>query len=161
MRSRFKLSDPIVVTSPIEISPCNTTIEKGARGKIIDVDPDTADLTIRLSGGYRPDLACRRNIIWLAAHEAAHKVKPCSVQYLTFNRWLRYSIALCVIVTSVAIGVRHYMDENTRNTLTGLLSARVAQVEALQEAVQAEHHQTITPISPTYLDLDAPHNHSL
>jgi len=71
---KFSLHDLIVVTDSIDIGSCNTIIEKGERGKIVDVDPETKDLCIRLSS-HHPDLHCRRNIIALSAAEASGKIK--------------------------------------------------------------------------------------
>jgi len=74
MWSKFTLHDLVVVTEPIVIESCNTVIEKGARGKIIDIDPETNDLTVRL-GAQLPDLHCQRNCILIRSNEARKHLK--------------------------------------------------------------------------------------
>src|SRR5690348_15914199 len=102
---KFSLHDLVVVTDPIEIEPCNATIEKGERGKIIDVDPETADLCIRLSN-HHPDLRCRRNIVTLTAAEAGSKIRlvPTLHPY-TFRQAALMTIAGIAVAVALVVGI--------------------------------------------------------
>lgn len=74
MRSKFRVRDVVVTRVAIGIPCCDITIEKGAQGKVKDIDPDSGDLIIGLYGHY-PELSHRNNIIDISAVEAPRKIE--------------------------------------------------------------------------------------
>lgn len=124
MRSKFLLHDLVVVTEPIIIEPCNTLIEKGAKGKIIDIDPDTKDFTIRLSD-YHPDLSCRNNFIWLAARDA-HKIKLARPRPYTFKKAVSLIIGTGLACTTLMIVADRLNDDMVISTMAALHDSTIS-----------------------------------
>lgn len=122
MRFKFALHDPIIVTKSIAVEPCDTIVEKGASGKIIDIDPDTKDLTIRLSG-YYPELGCRNNCIWFAARDANDKIKLAKSRPYTFKKVANLIIGTVLVCTVLTILSDRINDSEARMRFTALMAA--------------------------------------
>lgn len=105
MWSKFRLSDIVAIIEPIDITPCNLIIQKGAYCKIIDIDPDTNDLTLRMCGHY-PELRCQANCIAILAADSG-KLKRAKPRPYTFKQAMVMTVggigvAVILVVTAVA-----------------------------------------------------------
>jgi hypothetical protein len=66
MTNSYHVGDRIVAAHLIAVPACRTEVAPGAAGQVVDVDPETGDLTIRLEQ-FNPRLNCWRNLFFVPA----------------------------------------------------------------------------------------------